>query len=343
MTQYLDTSTSRARRAARDAERRRRTRRWLWVLAATLGALLWAGVLATRTGGDGDQPTRDPAQLGRPDPQAVERRPPAQEVLGPLPADIDLADTTDAFTVPFKRPPRAGVVVDLDTGEVLWRRNPERALPIASLTKMMTALVAAEALRPDDRAMITPAVLRYTGSGVGVLPRGKSVKVEPLLYGLMLPSGNDAARALAFRAEGSIAGFVRRMNTKAAELGLRCTRFAGVEGLSSGNRSCPIDLVALARHVLRNKRIARIVKQRRAVLPFPIKGGKVHLYNHNPLLRTGYRGTLGIKTGYTEAAGRCLVAAVRRDGKTLVAVVLNSPDAGRQAKQLLDRGFDAVR
>jgi D-alanyl-D-alanine carboxypeptidase len=207
---------------------------------------------------------------------------------------------------------------------------------------MMTALVATDLLQPDDKAKITPAVLHYTGSGVGMLPRGKRVKVEPLLWGLMLPSGNDAARALAFRGAGSISGYVRKMNTKAAELGLRCTRFTGVEGLSPGNRSCPIDLVALARHVLRNRRIARIVRRRRAVLPFPVKGGKLYLYNHNPLLRTGYRGTLGIKTGYTSEAGRCLVAAVRRRGTTLVAVVLNSPDPGRQARQLLDRGFRAT-
>ena len=232
--------------------------------------------------------------------------------------------------------------MNLDTGEVLWRRNPERTLPIASLTKMMTALVTVEELEPDDRAKITKDVLRYTGSGVGVLPRGKRVKVEPLLYGLLLPSGNDAARALAYRVAGSITGMVRRMNTKAAELGLRCTRFAGVEGLSPGNRSCPIDLVALARHVLRKRRIARIVRRRKAILPFPIKGGKLYLYNHNPLLRMRYRGTLGIKTGFTDEAGRCLVAAVRRHGQTLVAVVLNSKDPGKQARQLLDRGFRAM-
>jgi D-alanyl-D-alanine carboxypeptidase len=335
MAQYLDTATSRARREAQQAARRRRTRRRLGLLSGLLAVVLLLGVLAAKAGDD-------PAQSGRPDPQrTVPSR--GQEVLGPLPSDIDVADQTDAFTVPFKKPPRAGILVNIDTGEVLWRRNPERALPIASLTKMMTALVTVELLEPGDEARITPAVLHYTGSGVGVLPRGKRVEVEPLLYGLLLPSGNDAARALAFRAAGSISGMVRKMNTKAAELGLRCTRFAGVEGLSPGNRSCPIDLVALARHVLRKRRIARIVRRRRAILPFPVKGGKLYLYNHNPLLRSGYRGTLGIKTGFTDEAGRCLVAAVRRHGQTLVAVVLHSPDPGRQAKQLLDRGFRAIR
>ncbi|HEV2812045.1 MAG TPA: serine hydrolase [Solirubrobacteraceae bacterium] len=337
--QYLDTAASRARRHAK--ERRRRGRRRLALLSGSLAVVLLLGVLVAKAG-DGDDGTRDPAQLGRADPQSVPERPPSQEALGPLPADADVSDPTDAFTIPFKKPPRAGIVVNVDTGEVLWRRNPERTLPIASLTKMMTARVTAELLEPDDRARITPAVLRYTGSGVGVLPKNKRVKVEPLLHGLMLPSGNDAARALAFRAAGSISGMVRRMNTRAAEMGLRCTRFAGVEGLSPGNRSCALDLVALARQVLRTKRIARIVRKRSAILPFPIKGGKLYLYNHNPLLRMRYRGTLGIKTGYTSEAGRCLVAAVRRDGATLVAVVLHSPDPGRQARKLLDAGFRAV-
>ena len=335
MAHYLDTATSRARREEKEAARRRRARRRATLLTVSLAVLLLLGVLAARAGDD-------PTEAGRPDPQrTVPSR--GQEVLGPLPGDIDIADPTDAFTVPFKRPPRAGIVVNIDTGEVLWRRNPERTLPIASLTKMMTALVTVEALEPGDRAKITPAVLRYTGSGVGMLPRGKRVKVEPLLHGLLLPSGNDAARALALRTAGSIPGMVRRMNTKAAEMGLRCTRFAGVEGLSPGNRSCPVDLVALAKQVLRTPRVARIVKRRRAILPFPIKGGKLYLYNHNPLLRTGYRGTLGIKTGYTNEAGRCLVAAVRRRGVTLIAVVLGSPDPGRQARSLLDRGFRATR
>ena len=335
MAQYLDSATSRARREAKAAERRRRARRRLTLLTASLAVLLLLGVLAAEAGDDR-------ATSGRPDPQrTVPSR--GQEVLGPLPGDIDVADPTDAFAVPFKKPPRAGIVVNTDTGEVLWRRNPERTLPIASLTKMMTALVAVEELEPDDRAEITPAVLRYTGSGVGMLPKGRKVRVEALLHGLLLPSGNDAARALGYRAAGSLTGMVRKMNTRAAELGLRCTRFAGVEGLSPRNRSCPIDLVALARHVLRKQRIARIVRKRRAILPFPVKGGKLYLYNHNPLLRMRYRGTLGIKTGFTDEAGRCLVAAVRRGGATLVAVVLDSPDPGRQAAQLLDRGFRAIQ
>ena len=324
------------REAARIAQRRRGRRR-LALLTISLAVVLLLGVLAARAG-DGGAGTSDPARLGTAEPPRT-----GQDVLGPLPAAIDLSDTTDRFTIPFKKPPRSGLLVNIDTGEVLWRRNPEHARPIASLTKLMTALVTVELLRPRDKAKITNAVLAYTGSGVGVLPKGKRVTVESLLHGLLLPSGNDAARALAFRGLGSISGFVRRMNEKAAEMGLRCTRYAGVEGLSPGNRSCPADLVALAKEMLHTRRLARIVRKRRAVLPFPIKGGKLYLYNNNPLLREGYRGIIGVKTGYTDEAGRCLVAAARRNGTTLVSVVLNSPDPGNQTRKLLDRGFAALR
>lgn len=265
--------------------------------------------------------------------------PAGQAALGPIEGGVDLANTLDPVRLKFKRPPRAALLVNLDTGEVLWRHNPERALPIASLTKMMTGLVAVDELEPGDKARITKSVLNYSGSGMGVLPKGKRVKVETLLYGLMLPSGNDAARALAFRAAGSIKGYVAKMNQKAAAMGLKCTQFAGVEGLSSGNRSCPADLAVMAKAVLDTPRLAKIVKTRTAVRPFPIKGGKVYLYNHNPLLVSGYPGTIGVKTGYTDDAGRCFVAAVRRKGVRLAAIVLHSENPGKQTRQMLDRGF----
>ncbi|HEX8208347.1 MAG TPA: hypothetical protein VF587_19955 [Solirubrobacteraceae bacterium] len=335
---YLDSATSRARREAKEAARRRRARRRGLFLVVSLAALALLGLVASGAG-DGERATRDPAAAAPREPT----EPPAQEVLGPLPGGVDLQDPTDAFTIPFKKPPKAGIVVNLGTGEVLWRRRPLRARPIASLTKMMTALVTVETLRARDTAKITPAVLHYTGSGLGVLPKGKRIPIETLLHGLLLPSGNDAARALAFRAAGSIRGFVRKMNAKAGELGLRCTHFTGVEGLDPGNRSCAVDLVALARHVIETPRLARIVRRRRSILPMPIKGGKVYMYNHNPLLRRGYPGIIGVKTGWTDEAGRCLVAAARRNGVTLVSVVLDSPDTFEQSRKLLDHAFRAIR
>jgi D-alanyl-D-alanine carboxypeptidase (penicillin-binding protein 5/6) len=262
---------------------------------------------------------------------------------GSRPLAVQLDATADPLIVPFKRPPRSGLLFDLDTGEVLWRRLPDRVLPIASLTKMMTALIVVQRSAPDDKVRVTKEALAYKGSAVGVLPKGKRVKLETMLNGLLLPSGNDAAIALAQRMSGTVARFVARMNDQARQLGLECTRFSSPDGFEdAGNHSCAVDLAALARAVLDQPRLARIVRRRRAVLPFPIKGGRLYLFNNNPLLRTGYPGAIGIKTGYTDAAGRCLVAAAQRKGRRLGVVLLHSPDPGKQARQLLDRGF-AVR
>jgi serine-type D-Ala-D-Ala carboxypeptidase (penicillin-binding protein 5/6) len=256
---------------------------------------------------------------------------------------LGLTATADRVIVDFKRPPRSGLLFDLDTGEVLWRRLPDRVLPIASLTKMMTALIVVDRAAPDTKVRVTKEALAYKGSAVGVLPKGKRVKLETMLNGLLLPSGNDAAIALAQRMSGTVARFVERMNERAGDLGLTCTRFSSPDGFEdAGNHSCAIDLAEMARAVLDRPRLARIVRRRRAVLPFPIKGGRLYLFNNNPLLRTGYPGAIGIKTGYTDAAGRCLVAAARRHGRRLGVVLLHSPNPGKQATQLLNRGFAAV-
>jgi D-alanyl-D-alanine carboxypeptidase len=261
----------------------------------------------------------------------------------PSPLAVRLDLPTDNIAIKFKKPPRSALVFDLDTGRVLWRRDPTKVLPIASLTKMMTALVVADRIAPGSKVKITKEALRYQGSGVGMLPRGKWIGVNTMLYGLMLPSGNDAAIALAQRAaKGSVKRFVRYMNEKAEQMGLVCTRFSTPSGFEDkGNHSCAADQAAIARAVLREPRLARIVRKREAIVPFPVKGGKLYLYNHNPLLRQGYRGTTGLKTGYTDAAGRCLVATARRGAIKLGVVLLNSPDPGKQAMQLLDRGFKA--
>jgi serine-type D-Ala-D-Ala carboxypeptidase (penicillin-binding protein 5/6) len=262
----------------------------------------------------------------------------------PSPLAVRMEDPRDVVHLDFKHMPASGLLFDIDTGRVLWRHRPTRVLPIASLTKMMTALVVADRLPDRARAKITKEALSYTGSGVGLLPRGKKIQVRTLLYGLLLPSGNDAAIALALRAAGSQAKFVALMNRRAAAMGLVCTRFSSVSGIKdAGNHSCAPDLAALARAVLRQPRLAKIVRSRSAVLPFPIKGRKLYLYNNNPLLRAGYKGITGVKTGYTDAAGRCLVVTARRGRIRLGVVLLDSVDPGRQAERLLDRGFAKVR
>jgi D-alanyl-D-alanine carboxypeptidase (penicillin-binding protein 5/6) len=211
------------------------------------------------------------------------------------------------------------------------------------VTKMMTGLLVVEREPAGATARVTRAALRYQGSGVGLLPRGRRVGVTPLLYGLLLPSGNDAARVLAQNVGGTIPRFVRLMNERAQQLGLTCTRFAGPDGYSDANRSCPRDLARLARAVMREPRLRRIVGTSYAVFPFPIKGHKLYLAGHNPLDVQRYRGWTGIKTGYTPAAGECFVGTARRGGIQLGVVLMHSPDSARQAIKLLDRGFAAER
>lgn len=331
--------------------RRRRRRSRPGVVLAL--ALIVAGAvsLGVFTPGAGDTSGRPPAARGllpadpAPFGAAEGTRPPAAGGgTAPASEGVRLEDSRDRVALRFKHPPRSGLLFDLDTGQVLWRKDPTRTLPIASLTKMMTALVVDDRVPRGAKVRITREALAYRGSAVGVLPLGKRINVNTMLHGLLLPSGNDAAIALAQHAGQTVQRFVGLMNTSATRMGLGCSRFSSPDGYRNrGNHSCAADLAAMARAVLRRPRLARIVRRRQAALPFPIKGGRLYLYNNNPLLRQGYRGTTGLKTGYTDAAGRCLVATARRGQIRLGVVLLHSRDPGKQAMQLLDRGFRAAR
>jgi serine-type D-Ala-D-Ala carboxypeptidase (penicillin-binding protein 5/6) len=309
--------------------------------AATAAA---AALIAAGCGAGQPLPVQaPPAQPKAPPEQIQAANGPIVVGPGPSPLAVKL-DAPDVIRMPFHQPPRAGLLFDLDTGRVLWRRNPTRILPIASLTKTMTALLVVANERPRTLVRITREARNAPGSRVGLLPKRKPVRVEPLLYGLLLPSGNDAAHALAQAVSGSSRSFVVAMNARAQQMNLGCTHYTSVDGyVDAGNHSCAIDLAALARAVLDQPRLARIVGTRSAILRFPTKGGKLYLFNNNPLLRTGYAGTIGVKTGYTDAAGHCLVAAVHRSGHRLGVVLLHSPDTNAQARKLLDRGFRVLR
>jgi D-alanyl-D-alanine carboxypeptidase (penicillin-binding protein 5/6) len=316
------------------------------LLAAVVLALAALVVGCGGGGTGGDRASGDPPATTRPAPSPLQISNGPVEAADPgrPPLRLKLSATADPIHLRFHQQPRSGLLFDLDTGEVLWRRLPDRVLPIASLTKMMTALIVVKREQPGEKVRVTKEALAYKGSAVGVLPRGKRIKLETMLNGLLLPSGNDAAIALAQRVSGTVEKFVTRMNEQARAFGMSCTRYSSPDGFKNeGNHSCATDLAALARAVLDQPRLARIVKRRRAVLPFPIKGGRIYLFNNNPLLRTGYPGTIGVKTGFTNAAGRCLVAAAQRGGRRLGVVLLHSPDPGRQARVLLDRGFRVGR
>ena len=319
---------------------RRRRRRWARAMPAVLVLAALATLLVAAPAGRAPLPRRAPALP----PVESDVAPLAGGGTAPSPLAVRLDGGRDVVGLRLRRPLRAGLLFDIDTGRVLWRHRPERVLPIASLTKMMTALLVVDRLREGASVRVTREALDYRGSGVGLLPRGKLIGVSTMLHGLLLPSGNDAAIALAQGVSGTVPRFVQAMNAEARRLGLSCTRFSSPHGLHDrGNHSCAPDLAALARAVLREPRLARVVRRRSAVLPFPIKGGRLYLYNNNPLLRAGYKGTTGIKTGYTRAAGRCLVATARRGRIRLGVVLLGSPDPGGQARKLLDRGFARSR
>jgi len=276
-------------------------------------------------------------------PPAAVAAPRLRRAVAPIFA-VKLVAPGERVRANFQIPPRAGLLFDLRTGQVLWHRGVQRRLKIASLTKMMTALVVVAHLPRHTRVPITRQALAYQGSGVGVLPLGRRIDVETMLYGLLLPSGNDAAIALAQRVAGSTRSFVRLMNSEGRALGLHCTHFASVDGFEEpSNYSCAPDLALIAREMLRRPRLAKIIRAPRALLPFPIRGGRLDLYNNNPLLRQRYPGTDGVKTGFTALAGHCLVAAAHRGHRRLGVVLLHSPDTGTQARLLLDRGFRALR
>jgi serine-type D-Ala-D-Ala carboxypeptidase (penicillin-binding protein 5/6) len=325
------------------ARRRRSRLPRLVAIAAILAAPLVVGVAALLAFTDSDAGggvAGPPLAVGSPPvapaPEAPREPAPLIEAE-PTPA-VPLSGV-DAFHVHLRRPPRAGLVFDVDTGEALWRHRLLLELPIASLTKIMTALLVVERSHPGDPVRITRAALHYTGSGIGLLPRGKRVRLETLLNGLLIVSGNDAAIALAVHLAGSERRFVAMMNQRARDWGLECTHFASSHGLEDGNRSCPRDLAVLTRLAMAEPRIRRIVRRRQVDFRFPIKGRRLYLYGHNPLIRMGYRGAIGLKTGYTNAAGSCFVGVARRGGRTLAVILLNSRDPARQAPKLLDAAF----
>jgi D-alanyl-D-alanine carboxypeptidase len=296
-----------------------------------------AGVLLTVLTASGSTPapaaktiprTRSPHHVARPQPRL------------PSPYGRALAPPAERVAVHLKLPLSSGLLFNVSTGQVLWRRDQDRVLPIASLTKMMTALIVATRTSPTDQVMITSQAVHFSGSGVGLLPLGKHVDVLPLLYGLLLPSGNDAAIALAQHVSGTESQFVDLMNRQAHALDLPCTHFASPSGIvDQRNHSCVGDLAVLAHLVLQQPLLARIVGSRSAILHFPIKGGRLFLYNNNPLLVTNYPGTDGVKTGFTTAAGVCLVATARRGRAWFGVVLLHSANIELQAETLLNAAF----
>jgi D-alanyl-D-alanine carboxypeptidase (penicillin-binding protein 5/6) len=345
---FLTPGHSRNRRALAARHRRRRRQTALGALGFAVVVAVIGGLAFASRSGERQRPSAGAAHARGPHsatPIASVARSPAGFPLAKPPITLSgiATPSKDPVHVAFSDPPRAGLLFNLSTGQVLWQRNAYVRLPIASLTKMMTALLTVTSAPPNAPVLITKQAVDMPGSKVGVLPLGRHVPLESLLYGLLLPSGNDAAVALAQHVAGSVKKFVVRMNEEAARLGLGCTRYSSPSGYyNQGNFSCAADLAVLAHVDMEQPRIAKVVGTYEAILPFPIPGGKLYLYNNNPLLIYKYPGVTGMKTGQTEAAGRCVVATAERHGVRLGAIVLHSEDPGTQDRQLLDLGFERV-
>jgi serine-type D-Ala-D-Ala carboxypeptidase (penicillin-binding protein 5/6) len=264
--------------------------------------------------------------------------PPTQAAVGPLPkaagaARVDLAEHALIPALHLQPEPHAGLAFDLADGRVLWRRGATRTRPIASLTKLMTALLAVERFGPRDLVRIPRRADQVGGSRMGGLRPGRHVRAEVLLKGLLISSGNDAAVTLAIAGAGSERAWVALMNRRAKLLGLTCTHYVDPHGLNVRDRSCAADLATLAMRAIAEPRIARIARHRFARV-WPGAGRKLTLRTTNHLLRDRYPGIVGLKTGYTNPAGYCLVAIVERDGRRIGIVVLGSRDSFADAREV---------
>ena len=246
---------------------------------------------------------------------------------------LRMAPDQISAAVRLKEPPAvsaaAVLVVDLDAGVTLIELNSHKPLPPASTVKLMTALLTVQRARLDDVVRVSAGAAGTEGSRMG-LGAGESFTVRELLYGLLLPSGNDAAVALAEHVAGSEEQFVGLMNEAAAGMGMADTYFVSAHGLDDpAQHSTAADLVVLARAVLAQPLLAEVVSTSSAT----VAG---HQLTNTNLLLGQYPGADGVKTGTTDAAGECLVASVTRGGHRRLAVVLGSADRYRDARMLFD-------
>lgn len=242
---------------------------------------------------------------------------------------------------------RSACVINAATGDIVFEKNADERLPMASTTKIMTAYAALKYSNLNDVVTVSMNAQQQEGSGM-YIAAGEQFYMEDLLYGLMLNSGNDAAVAIAEHISGDTGKFVDLMNNMAWVMGAGNTMFCNPNGLpNQAHYTTAKDLAKITMNAMKIPEFRKIVstrartvwqapRQTEAGMEVPIKA--YELYNHNKLLGT-YDGAIGVKTGYTEAAGRCLVSAAERDGMTFIAVTLNDKDDWNTHAQLLDAAF----
>lgn len=230
----------------------------------------------------------------------------------------------------------AAVVLEMNTGKVMGAKNAHTRLPMASTTKVMTAILALENTSLDETITVSKEAFGVEGSSM-YLELGEQLSMRDVLYGLMISSGNDAAVAIAMHIDGSVEAFAERMNEKAKKLGLTNTHFVTPNGLHDENHyTTAYDLAVISAYAMRNEEFCKLVSTRSYTTQ---TGNKTRVLNNRNKTLRQYEGGNGVKTGYTSDAGKCLVFAALRDGMQLVGVVLRSGDTYGDAFSLLDHGF----
>lgn len=237
---------------------------------------------------------------------------------------------------------KAAVLIEAESGKILFDKYSDRFLPMASTTKIMTTLLTLESGGLDEPFTVDTEAIRVEGSSMG-LTEGDIVTKRALCYGMLLPSGNDAANASAVKLAGSIEKFSDMMNSRAASIGMRNSFFVTPSGMDAkGHGSTAYDMALLTREAMKNDDFREICSSQNARLMYGNPPYQRWLNNTNKLLKM-YDGCIGVKTGFTDEAGRCLVSACERDGITLICVTLNAPDDWNDHMKLYNYGFSAVR
>lgn len=236
---------------------------------------------------------------------------------------------------------RSAVLIEGESGRILYEKNAFEMLPMASTTKIMTALLTLRQRNLDEYFTVDPMAIRVEGTSMGLV-EGDQVSLRGLACGMLLLSGNDAANAAAVRIAGSIPAFAEQMNEMAKAIGMNFTSFANPSGLTAeGHYSTAYDMALLGQEALTDPTFAAICSSKSLSVEYGNPPYLRRISGHNRLLRE-YEGCIGIKTGYTKAAGRCLVSAAVREGVQLIAVTLNAPNDWEDHTKMLDYGFSIL-
>ena len=236
---------------------------------------------------------------------------------------------------------KAAILIDSQSGRVLYSKNPERKLPMASTTKIMSAVLTLESGEIDRKFTVDPEAIKVEGSSMGLL-EGDVVSKRILCCGMLLPSGNDAANAAACAVSGSVEDFVKLMNKKAAELGLSGTHFvtpSGLDDYTDDHYSTASDMAKLTAYALKNSVFREICSTKSISLD--LGGRSLWLNNTNKMLNS-CEGVIGVKTGFTDKAGRCLVTACERGGVSLICVTLGDSTDWIDHEKLFEYGFSKL-